>query len=66
MPGVCLGAAVIGTVEAVVPAFARVPLVGHVFRAQGAPQLVLGLVALVVMAMRGQRIVAGDVRGDTL
>jgi branched-subunit amino acid ABC-type transport system permease component len=66
MPGVCLGAAVIGATQGIVPVFASWPAVGQVFRAQGAPQLVLGVVALVVMATRGSRLVAGDVRGDTL
>jgi branched-subunit amino acid ABC-type transport system permease component len=66
MPGVCIGAAVIGATQGIVPVFASWPAVGQVFRAQGAPQLVLGIVALVVMATRGSRLVAGDVRGDTL
>jgi sulfate-transporting ATPase len=66
MPGVCLGAAVIGLIEGVVPAFASTPVVGEVLRAQGAPQLVLGVVALVVMASRGSRLATGDVRAATL
>jgi branched-subunit amino acid ABC-type transport system permease component len=66
MPGVCLGAAIIGGIEGVIPAFAGLPGVGSVFGAQGAPQLVLGIVALVVMASRGSRLVTGDVRAATL
>jgi branched-subunit amino acid ABC-type transport system permease component len=66
MPGVCLGAAIIGGIEGVVPALAKLPGLGNVFGAQGAPQLVLGLVALAVMASRGSRLVTGDVRAATL
>lgn len=66
MPGVLAGAAVIGLVEGIVPALGPLPAVGHVLGAQGAAELVLGVVALVVMARRGSKLVAGDVRGDTL
>jgi branched-subunit amino acid ABC-type transport system permease component len=66
MPGVCLGAAIIGGIEGVIPAFAKLPGLATVFGAQGAPQLVLGIVALVVMASRGSRLVTGDVRAATL
>lgn len=66
MPGVCLGAAVIGLVQGLVPAFASAPAVGAVFAGQGSPVLVLGIVALVVMALRGSRLSLGDVRGDLL
>jgi branched-subunit amino acid ABC-type transport system permease component len=66
MPGVVIGATVIGLIEGVVPVFASAPLIGQVFRAQGAPQLVLGVVALVVMATRGSKLTTGDVRAATL
>lgn len=66
MPGVCLGATVIGLVQGLVPALASLPAVGSVFGGQGSPVLVLGLVALVVMARRGSRLAVGDVRGDLL
>jgi branched-subunit amino acid ABC-type transport system permease component len=66
MPGVCLGAAIIGGIEGIVPAFAKLPGLGNVFGAQGAPQLVLGLVALAVMASRGSRLTTGDVRAAAL
>lgn len=66
MPGVLAGAVVIGLVQGVVPAAATLPAVGHIFQGVGAPQLVLGVVALVVMALRGSKLVAGDVRGDSL
>jgi branched-chain amino acid transport system permease protein len=67
MPGVCIGAAVIGITQGMVPWIGvLLPKVGAVVQGQGAPQLVLGVLALAVMAMRGARLVAGDVRGDTL
>lgn len=66
MPGVLIGSAVIGLVQGVVPALATLPVVGGLFAGVGAPELVLGVVALVVMAAQGQRLVAGDVRGDSL
>lgn len=64
--GVLIGAAVIGAAEGLVPAMASLPTVGHLFGAQGAAEMVLGIVALVVMMRRGTRLVAGDVRGDSL
>jgi branched-chain amino acid transport system permease protein len=64
MPGVVAGAAVIGLVEGMVPALALIPRVGVAFQGQGSPALVLGVVALVVMALRGARLVTSDVRAD--
>jgi len=64
--GVAAGAAVVGIVQGMVPAFGVFPSVSHLVQGQGAPQLVLGAVALVVMASRGARLVTGDVRGETL
>jgi len=66
MPGVCLGALVVGIVQGMVPYLATLPRVGSVMQGQGAPELVLSVIALAVMAMRGARLVAGDVRGETL
>lgn len=66
IPGVLVGAAVIGLAEGVVPALATLPAVGHVFGAQGAAEMVLGVVALVVMMTRGSRLVAGDIRAESL
>lgn len=66
LPGVCLGALIVGVVQGMVPAFAQVPGVGGVLQGQGAPELVLGVLALVVMSTRGARLAAGDVRGDSL
>lgn len=66
MPGVVIGAAVIGLIQGMVPLLARVPAAGKVFESQGAPQLVLGIVALVVMALRGVRLSTADTRGEAL
>ena len=66
LPGVCLGALIVGVVQGMVPAIGTLPGIGSIAQGQGAPELALGVLALVVMAMRGQRLVAGDVRGDTL
>lgn len=66
MPGVCLGAFVVGVVQGMVPALGDVNGIGTVVQAQGAPELVLGVLALVVMAMRGVRLSTADVRGDAL
>jgi branched-chain amino acid transport system permease protein len=57
LPGAFLGAAVVGGVIGVLPGL---PVVGHV---QGMSQLVLTAAALGVMAMRGQRLSVGDLRG---
>ena len=66
MPGVCLGALIVGIVQGMVPYLATLPHVGAVIQGQGAPQLVLSLLALVVMALRGVRLATSDVRSDTL
>lgn len=54
--GAVVGAAIVGGATGLVPAFASLQ------RVQGMQQLLLGVVALVVMAMRGERYVASDVR----
>ncbi|MDQ1437522.1 MAG: branched-chain amino acid transport system permease protein [Acidimicrobiaceae bacterium] len=54
--GAIIGAAVVGGATGLVPAFAVLQ------RVQGMQQLLLGFVALAVMAMRGERYVASDVR----
>jgi len=66
MPGVVLGAAVIGFIQGMVPALALVPRVGVLFQGQGSAEVVLGVVALVVMGLRGASLATGDVREDTL
>jgi len=66
MPGVCVGALIVGTIQGMVPAFAHVPGLGALLQGQGAPELVLSVLALVVMALRGARLVTGDVRAEAL
>jgi branched-subunit amino acid ABC-type transport system permease component len=66
LPGVCIGAAIVGTVEGMVPAFAKLPALGPFLQGEGSPELVLGVVALLVMAWRGARLSVGDVRQDSL
>ena len=56
LPGSIIGAGVAGLAFGLVPAFSRLPLIGGLMSTSGAPQLVLTLLALVVMATRGQRI----------
>ena len=66
MAGVCIGAAIIGLVQGMVPALIGVPIVGSLAASQGEPALVLGVLALIVMAMRGQRLSTGDVRAEAM
>lgn len=66
MPGVLGGAILVGVVQGMVPALAALPFIGLLVQGQGAPQLALGVVALIVMALRGARLSTGDVRGDAL
>jgi branched-chain amino acid transport system permease protein len=66
MPGVIAGSLVVGIVIGMVPAFGIVPALSPLAQAQGAPQLVLGVLALVVMALRGARLVAGETRSEGL
>lgn len=66
MPGVCIGAFVVGTVQGMVPALSQVPGINTLVNGAGAPELVLSVLALVVMALRGARLVTGDVRGEAL
>ncbi|MHB8508317.1 MAG: branched-chain amino acid ABC transporter permease [Candidatus Dormibacteria bacterium] len=71
MPGVLLGAAIVGVVQGMVPAFGFLPKLGPVdvagvAQSQGAPQLVLGVLALAVMATRGARLSGADTKADTL
>jgi branched-subunit amino acid ABC-type transport system permease component len=66
MPGVLAGAAIVGVVEGMVPALANVPALSGIVLATGAPELVIGALALVVMAMRGQRLASSNIRADVL
>jgi sulfate-transporting ATPase len=71
MPGVMIGAAIVGVTQGMVPAAGFMPKIGPldvagVAGSPGAPQLTLGLLALVVMALRGARLSTGDTKADTL
>jgi branched-chain amino acid transport system permease protein len=66
MPGVCLGALIVGVVQGLVPFFETLRPIGSIIQGQGAPELALSVLALVVMATRGARLVTSDVRGDLL
>ena len=56
LPGSIVGAGAAGLAFGLVPAFSRVPLIGGLMSTSGAPQLVLTVLALIVMATRGQKI----------
>ncbi len=58
MLGAIAGGGIVGITIGLVP---LLPLIG---RSQGAPQLMLMVLAFVVMALRGQRFSAGDVRAE--
>lgn len=60
LPGALLGAGVVGVAQGLAPVL---PFTENVV---GGPQLILAVVALVVMARRGDKIVAGDVRSGVL
>jgi branched-chain amino acid transport system permease protein len=60
LPGSIGGAAVAGLAFGLVPAFSRLPVIGSLLSSNGAPQLVLTVLALIVMAMRGQRFTGAD------
>ncbi len=65
MPGVCVGALIVGIVQGMVPYLSSLPHIGSVVHGQGAPQLVLSALALVVMALRGVRLsTATDLRSE--
>jgi len=66
MPGVLAGAAIVGIVEGMVPALGSVPQVSGLVNSPGAPEFVVGVLALAVMALRGQRLVATDIRAEAL
>jgi len=58
LPGAVVGGAVVGA------AIGLVPIIPGIGKSQGAPQLVLMLVAFAVMILRGQRYASGDVRAE--
>jgi sulfate-transporting ATPase len=58
--GAFIGAAVTGFVFGLVPAMARLPLIGTVLSYTGATQLVLTMLALVVMAVKGRKLAGAE------
>jgi sulfate-transporting ATPase len=66
MPGALVGAAVVGLATGIAPALSGVPVIGEFFSSVGSAQLLLTVVAFVVMAMRGERLAASDVRAAGL
>ena len=66
MPGALLGSLIVGAALGMVPAFGSTPVVGGFASQIGASQAVLAIIAFVVMARRGQTLVAGDSRGELL
>jgi branched-subunit amino acid ABC-type transport system permease component len=66
MPGALIGAVIVGAALGMVPAFGTAPVVGDFASQIGASQAVLAIIAFVVMARRGQTLVAGDSRGELM
>jgi sulfate-transporting ATPase len=66
MPGALLGSVVVGVATGIAPALSGVPVIGRFFSSVGSAQLLLTVVAFVVMAMRGERLAASDVRAAGL
>lgn len=64
MPGALVGAAVVGFATGIVPALSTIPGVGGFTAQIGATQAVLAIVAFIVMAARGKRLVASDIRSE--
>lgn len=60
LPGALIGALIVGATQGVVPALPSLQ------RTEGSSQLLLALLALIVMARRGERYVATDVRRGPL
>ncbi|MDQ3757105.1 MAG: branched-chain amino acid ABC transporter permease [Actinomycetota bacterium] len=60
LPGALIGAAIVGSTLGLVPAFPSLQQI------EGSAQLLLAILALGVMATRGERYVATDVRGGAL
>ena len=66
MPGALVGSLVVGLTIGAVPGLTNVPALGQFASSIGASQAVLAIVAFVVMAMRGERLSASDVRAGGL
>jgi branched-chain amino acid transport system permease protein len=64
LPGVLTGSLLVGVVLGAVPAFGQLPWLGSMASQAGAPTVFLGLVTFVVLARRGEPLVAGDIRAE--
>jgi branched-chain amino acid transport system permease protein len=60
LPGALIGAAIVGATQGLVPAAPALQ------RVEGTAQLLLAILAMAVMASRGERYIATDVRGGAL
>jgi ABC-type branched-subunit amino acid transport system ATPase component/ABC-type branched-subunit amino acid transport system permease subunit len=63
LSGALVGCAVVALVEAEIPTIAQIPGLGALGHATGASQLILVVLAVIVLATRGQRLAASQVRG---
>jgi branched-chain amino acid transport system permease protein len=66
MPGALVGSVVVGLTIGAVPGVQNLPLLGGFAQSIGAPQAVLAVVAFTVMAMRGEKLSASNVRAGGL
>ncbi|HVF73647.1 MAG TPA: branched-chain amino acid ABC transporter permease [Acidimicrobiales bacterium] len=64
LPGVLIGSIIVGGVLGAVPAFGELPILGELARQSGAPQVFLTVVTFIVLARRGETLVAGDARAE--
>lgn len=64
MPGALAGAAVVGLAGGIVPGLQVIPGLEGFATSIGASEAVITVVALLAMALRGQRLVASDVRSE--
>lgn len=64
LPGVLLGSLIVGGVLGAVPALGEIPLLGEIARQSGAPQVFLTAVTFIVLARRGDPLVAADTRAE--
>lgn len=66
MPGALVGSLVVGVAIGAVPGLASIPGLKSFSGSVGAPQAVLAIIAFIVMARRGQKLVASNVRSEIL
>jgi len=64
LPGVVVGAVAVGAAIGVVPALGQLPILGQMARQTGASQVFLGVLTMIVLARRGEALVAGDIRAE--